>query len=76
MMAAAAAAFGGKLFAPWAMSGRGEFRGKSGEIRNVNGRGHGSAGYAVRGAFGRCRFGARRSMRRAGQIHAGKFVRQ
>lgn len=38
------------------------------------GYGHGSSGYSTKGAFGRTRGGARRSMRRAARLAKGKFV--
>lgn len=43
-------------------------------IATVNGRGHGSSGYNDGGAFGRCHFGARRSIRRAKRIAQGKYT--
>lgn len=66
----------GSALCPWSMKGRGEFQSREGVRRNANGRGHGSAGYATDGALGASRCGARRSIRRAAQIHAGKFVRR
>jgi len=42
----------------------------------VAGRGHGSAGYATPGAFGRSRLGARRSVRRSARILEGKYTQR
>lgn len=69
----------GMAMAALAMMGNGdkcgEFLSRNGVRTRTNGKANGSAGYADAGAFGRCRGGARRSIRRAGQIAAGKFVR-
>ena len=41
-----------------------------------SGHGHSSAGYATPGAFGRSRFGARRSLRRSVRMLEGKYTQR